>query len=488
MIDYILESSICMAVSLVCYFFLFSKGKHLYFNRIYLLFTLVLSLMVPFLDIESGYSYSYFDDMHNNMFGEEIVTTTNFQNPVLQDIKKSGISKIFQTTKIPLIIYLVGVLLMSYRYIKNLLEIRKLVMDSKRIDKGSYKIVLVDNPTGPFSFMNFIFVNKYDYENKEIDKTIWIHELTHVYQYHSLDILFIELLLVGFYFNPLVWLYRNALKFNHEFTADENVISFYPDLKKYSYHLIQFAYSRTNNLFECGFNYLSTKRRLIMLTKSKNNRILFGNKLVLATLVVLTAAALIAFNNVQRSENLSIDNSQFTVVIDLGRGGYDLGATSSDGTVNEVDIVNAIGDKLKEIETNINFIYTRENDQYVELSERSKFANDNKADLMLSLHVSRHPNEQMSGLAVYYSENNSAVKRSIEIGNSFVNSLQFRDESVSHKIKTADFFILKNTGCPAVMLEFGFLSNKEDLKYLTDNRNQEYLATQIVKILSQFNN
>ncbi len=487
MIDYILESAIFMAVSFVCYYFLFSKGKHLYFNRIYLLFTLALSLMVPFLDIESAYSYSYFEDMHYDMFGEEIVTTTNFQNPTLQDMKKSGISKIFQTTKISLIIYLAGVLLMSYRYIKNLLEIRKLVIESKRIDKGSYKIVLMDNLTGPFSFMNHIFVNKSDYENKEIDKTIWFHELTHVYQYHSLDILFIELLLVGFYFNPLVWLYRNALKFNHEFTADENVIKFYPDLKRYSYHLIQFANSRTNNLFECGFNYLSTKRRLIMLTKSKSNNVLFGNKLVLASLVVFTTASLIAFNNVQRSENLNIDNSQFTVVIDLGHGGYDLGATNSEGTVNEVDIVNAIGDKLKEIETNINFIYTRENDQFVALSERSNIANDIKADLMLSLHVSRHVNEQVSGFTVYYSEKNTAVERSIEIGNSIVNSLQFRAESVSHKIKKADFFILNNSKSPAVMIEFGFLSNKEDVKYLTSKRNQEYLATQIVEILSQFN-
>src|SRR5690606_39609713 len=62
-----------------------------------------------------------------------------------------------------------------------------------------------------------------EYENNQIDQELFVHEKAHITQKHSLDILFIEALQILFWFNPLIYLYKKAMKLNHEFLADQKV-------------------------------------------------------------------------------------------------------------------------------------------------------------------------------------------------------------------------------------------------------------------------
>ena len=76
----------------------------------------------------------------------------------------------------------------------------------------------------PHTFFNYIFLNKTKFENRALPKEVILHEETHAKQKHSLDILFIELLQIVFWFQPLIWLYKTRIKLNHEFLADQAVI------------------------------------------------------------------------------------------------------------------------------------------------------------------------------------------------------------------------------------------------------------------------
>jgi hypothetical protein len=86
-------------------------------------------------------------------------------------------------------------------------------------------LVLIEEKIAPFSFWNYIFLNKSIYQTKGIESDILLHELTHVKQKHTWDILFVELFLIVFWWNPILYLYKKAIQLNHEFLADREVLA-----------------------------------------------------------------------------------------------------------------------------------------------------------------------------------------------------------------------------------------------------------------------
>lgn len=479
MIAFLVESTICITVSLICFYAFFSSSKHLLFNRIYLLAALMLSLSIPFLEIETPYATSLLDESHFNLNAAEAqVFTDNIENPKETSMSTGG----FGFINMLVVVYGVGCLFMLLRYIKNLVGINNLIRHAEIIDHTSHKVALISRTTSPFSFMKFIFVNGDDYRKSKIDKVVWSHELAHVRQFHSLDILLIEMLLVVFYFNPLIWIYRKAIKLNHEYQADEIVIKSHPDVERYAHQLIQLSQSENTLLFQCSFNYLSTKKRIMMLTKTKNSNVLFGNKIVLATILLLTTASILSFKSIQSTAVLN-DVSKKVIVIDLGHGGIDTGAKSS-GQVNEVDIINAIGAKIKAFDAHSRFLFTRSSDN-LSLEDRTKFAASHNADLMVSIHIGSSENTQSNGIEVFYSDKSTQAEKSKHISEEFANKLKFRKGGSANAVKTANFVVLRNDQCPTVMLSLGFISNEEDLSYLSTEINQENLAKQIVTLLNE---
>jgi N-acetylmuramoyl-L-alanine amidase len=383
-------------------------------------------------------------------------------------------------------VYTMGIFLMLFRYLRNAWALRKLAANSKKIDNRSHSIVLLDQDTGPFSFMHWIFVSKADYYGNKIHPSVWCHELTHVKNRHSLDILAVELFLVIFYINPLLWVYRYLIKLNHEYAADENAIHSFQDIESYADQLIRFIHPENTGQFECSFNYVSTKKRIMMLTKTKINKVLFGNKIVIGVALVFATAALLSFNHVADNPSAVDEANQVVVVIDLGHGGNDRGAVSSDGRVKELEIIDAIGAKIKELNLDSRFIFSRD-DENISLQDRAKLATEKKAGLLLSIHIASSENEKQSGVEVFYSKANDAAGKSKQIGESFARQLVFRKGSEPNQVKTANFVVLRETECPSVMLTLGFISNADDVNYLKDSRNQTDLAKQIVTIVQKLN-
>ena len=193
-----------------------------------------------------------------------------------------------------------------------------------------------------------------------------------------------------------------------------------------------------------------------------------------------TAILSFAFVNPKLSES-----KQINVVIDAGHGGYDFGAISN--TVNEKQIVEQIAKKIKALNKNENVVihFTRNSDELVTLQERTQIINNIKPDLVLSLHVNSNKNTEKSGveffvankeLSVYEKSNDLALKLSSEFTKN--NSLTIG------RIRNAPFFILKNAAAPTVLIELGYLSNESDKKYLTDDKEQNKIAENILQFFS----
>ena len=113
---------------------------------------------------------------------------------------------------------------MAIRFNKNLRRLYRKIVNAEQIREDEVTIVLLDEPISPFSFSDFLFVNRDEYRSG-LEKDILRHEMAHIRQNHTWDVIFIETLLVFFWFNPALYFYRKAIQTNHEFLADEAVVS-----------------------------------------------------------------------------------------------------------------------------------------------------------------------------------------------------------------------------------------------------------------------
>jgi hypothetical protein len=255
------------------------------FKRFYLLFSLVLSITIPFVSIEiSGDS-----SLVSNLPFTEVRVITNeieFTNEqiVVQEEDEAG-----KPLNIVLIGYaaIAGILLS--RFLVNIARLMITIKKNEQAALGNLRMVLTDTESVPHSFGHYIFLNKNEYKAGLIEEEVLTHEMTHVRQWHTLDILLIELLLILFWFNPVLYLYKNRIKLNHEFLADEGVISAYNDVPHYQMILID-KISRQNSLsLTSNFNYLLTKKRLTMMTKTTSARIVAMKRVIVLPLIPLLA-------------------------------------------------------------------------------------------------------------------------------------------------------------------------------------------------------
>lgn len=254
MIDFIIKSSIPLLVLLAIYHLLLEKEKMHVFNRFYLLFSLIFSLVIPFITIEVI----------------EEITKPIVQNNTFQIPQGSGVL-VEETNYFPILlwsIYGLITFLLSIRFIRNILKITSRIKSNARTEYKNAKLVLLKEEVLPHTFLNNIFINENDYNNQKIEAELFSHELTHVTQKHTFDVLFIEILKTIFWFNPIFIFYKKAIQLNHEFLADEKVVISYENVPFYQNLLLSKANHNSAYYLTSNLNYSLTKKRLIMMTKT----------------------------------------------------------------------------------------------------------------------------------------------------------------------------------------------------------------------------
>lgn len=169
------------------------------------------------------------------------------------------------------------------------------------------------------------------------------------------------------------------------------------------------------------------------------------------------------------------------VVIDAGHGGKDTGAQTK--SILEKQIVADVSAQLKELclNKNIEIILLRTEDEFMSLQDRVAKIKSLSPDLVISLHANYSNNRERNGVEVFVANNEFTMKSSY-FGTKILESFKRKDFKTS-ELQSANFFLLRNLNCPAVTVELGFLSNPEDIKYLTSEFGQKFIAKQIASSL-----
>ena len=282
MIDFIITSSVCLSIFLAAYHLLLEKEKMHTFNRFYLLSSIVISLIIPFLNFEI---IKIIPVVQNFEPLNTVITSAVIPE---NEIHKDAIS-IENTINFTPYIYwsLYGIIsfMLLLRFGKNIWKLVSKAKSNPSVKFKNANLILVKEETLPHTFLNSIFINFEDYNNKNIEDELYTHELVHVTQKHTFDILFIETLKAIFWFNPLFYFYKKAIQLNHEFLADEEVVKSCDDVPFYQTLLLQ--KNSINHVFlTSNLNYLVTKKRLIMMTKNTSKSLVLLKKIAVLPILV----------------------------------------------------------------------------------------------------------------------------------------------------------------------------------------------------------
>lgn len=235
-----IKSTLTIIVIYTLYISLLSKENMPVFKRFFLISGLLFSIIVPFINLSINTSVSQF-------------------------VRVESTQPSFENIWIVYTLYVLGSFILSIRFVMNLLRLLKLKKDNRKVQLKGYDVVLINNKTLPFSFFNYIFIDNHDYIDGKISKEVLLHEIAHVRQKHSIDIVFIELLQIMFWFNPFIYLIKKEMKLNHEYLADKGVVN--SGIAKHYFQkflLNTVAINSELSLTSC-FSAKLTKKRLLML-------------------------------------------------------------------------------------------------------------------------------------------------------------------------------------------------------------------------------
>lgn len=310
MIDFLIKSSICLLFLYVFYCILLRNSKTFEFNRFYLLFTLIFSITIPFISFKLGFSLPI-----NQNIQEYSTSTNGFI--VSGNIVGKQSNSVFSIANVGLFSYIIVSLILLIRLIYNLYKIIKKIRISEKTEKGLLKNgVLSAEKKLPYSFFNYIIINKNEYEKGEIKNEILIHEQAHCEQYHSVDILLIEFIKVLIWVNPVIWIIKKEIQLNHEYLADDAVLLEH-DRKTYQNIILNLVFRNNSTYLASNFNYSLTKNRLIMLKKTSSTVNTMVRKIVIVPLVlILTATITFSQENVPKECSINLNNESGDPIIE----------------------------------------------------------------------------------------------------------------------------------------------------------------------------
>ncbi len=260
MMLYLIKTVLCSALLLAVYLLLLEKENMHRFNRFYLLVTMALSLVIPIIVISHTVEYVSVSaapeqTVMDAAAGAPYVTTAAAAVPVAH-----------YWPFILAVVYGLVCLLQFIRFVYHLTAIIRRAAGHEKLRHNNAVIVLTNSTNPPYSFFHFIFINKDQWQAGSLAPQVLQHECTHVKQLHTLDILFTELLLVFCWINPFFFLYRKCIRLNHEYLADEGVLHHFSDTAAYQSLLLQYAAQQQASVLASPFNYLTVKKRIVMMS------------------------------------------------------------------------------------------------------------------------------------------------------------------------------------------------------------------------------
>ncbi|MGI0105192.1 M56 family metallopeptidase [Salinimicrobium sp. WS361] len=267
MLHYILQTIVFQLIFLVVYELLLKRETFFSYNRIYLLVTPILALLLPLLKIsalQNAIPAENFVMLPEVFLGEAPKTD-------LGDAGSTIAAKNVLLDHWLQLIYFGGLLFSLGFFFNKLRIIRQLFHFKPVVNTSEMKVVEVPDSDIACTFYKTIFLGTRLSEKER--EQILSHEIVHVRQRHTLDLLFFELLRIIFWFNPLIYIYQSRISAVHEFMADAGVVK---NVKKQDYfqQLLNSAFNTKDISFiNQFFNHSIIKKRIVMLQKTKSNSV-----------------------------------------------------------------------------------------------------------------------------------------------------------------------------------------------------------------------
>ncbi len=268
---YILKSSVCLAAFYLFYRLLMARETFHRFNRFALLGILLLSCLLPLIEVNVKQE----PEVRQTMLTLE-------QLLMMADAESSAtVGAVEEATvtwvQMALLAYLSGILFFAFRNACSLMRLLMLLKSGSRQHVDCYlpgrrehvTLIVHNKEVAPFSWMKYIVISRKDLE--ENGREILIHELAHIRNRHSLDLLVADVCVFFQWFNPASWLMKQELQNIHEYEADEAVIEEGVDAKQYQLLLIKKAVGTRLYSMANSFNHSKLKKRITMMLKEKSS-------------------------------------------------------------------------------------------------------------------------------------------------------------------------------------------------------------------------
>lgn len=279
--QYILLANLCIVLVLGFYLIFLKKETFFQLNRMYLLCSLVVSFIIP--NVQTGWLE------HLNITQQIKYSVYAKSITILADPSVAENHLTFSQGM--LFLYISGIVILSINLLLKLLSIRKIVKSAE----GS----------SSYSFFKTIHMG-----NHSADPIIFEHERIHAAQWHSVDVILMEIVLIFNWFNPALFFFRKELKDVHEFIADEGVLRSAVNKREYAMLLLTQTFDvPINNLVNTFLNQNSLKQRIVMIQKNKSQKralLKYGLSAPLFVLMLILSSATV----VNSSSNLLLQKTQ----------------------------------------------------------------------------------------------------------------------------------------------------------------------------------
>ena len=331
---YLLETGLCLSLLYLAYWLFLRKETYFNFNRLFLVGSLILALIVPLVHMSfmipqgsslerparnitkfrSGYEemIRWIDaDFGAEPGREHSVENSRGLNPQMDEAgqiplagthgsqmekggaetgrQAEGWGNFFSFSKILLFIYIGGVVYFLSRFIYLVVRLFLLAKRNRVTRQAGFRMVEIQEDISPFSFFRFLFINNGSFDESELDHVLE-HEKAHIRQKHSMDHLFAHGLAVFQWFNPFAWQMRKALKTTHEYIADRQVLGKGIELFDYQSLLLRQVIGYHSVELVNNFNLKPIKKRIAMMNKTRS-----GMPAKLKALLVVPFALIIFF-------------------------------------------------------------------------------------------------------------------------------------------------------------------------------------------------
>lgn len=238
---YLLQANLCLLILYLAYHFGLRRSAPFKHLRLFLLGSLLLSLVLP---IASGYSK-----------GGNTLIEIDLQEILVYQLNGNviGVNE-YPVSSILKLVYLIGCTIAALLFIYRLTSITILINKGEKHHRTGHTLVRTSKKISTFSFFHYLVISK---ANPEPVDEIIVHEKAHIKHFHSMDIVIVELMKIAFWFNPVIYFYKEALREIHEYQADAEVVSNLDNPKEYIELILGEAFgveakTLTNTFFNSG--------------------------------------------------------------------------------------------------------------------------------------------------------------------------------------------------------------------------------------------